>query len=54
MEHYPNSQPMDHRRWVGFDAFDKIMDEALSDLDQAPGSEAAETDILVPDPPEAV
>lgn len=39
MEHYPNSQPMNRRRWVGFDAFDAIMEEALSD------SEAVTTEL---------
>lgn len=37
MEHYPNSQPMDRRKWVGFDAFDKVMAEALGEEpEQAP------------------
>lgn len=36
MEHYPNSQPMDRRKWVGFEAFDALIDEALSDLPEQP------------------
>lgn len=36
MEHYPNSQPMDRRRWVGFDAFDEIMAEALDGVEVEP------------------
>lgn len=31
MEHYPNSQPMDRRKWVGFDAFDHLINEALAE-----------------------
>lgn len=36
MEHSPNSQPMDRRRWVGFDAFDAIIAEALDEIETAP------------------
>lgn len=32
MEHSPNVQPMDRRKWVGFEAFDKLIAEALDDL----------------------
>lgn len=32
MEYYPNSQPMNRRKWVGFDAFDALIAEALDDL----------------------
>lgn len=27
---------MDRRKWVGFDAFDRIMAEALEDIDSEP------------------
>lgn len=36
MEHSPNSQPMDRRRWVGFDAFDAVIAEALSEIETEP------------------
>jgi len=36
MEHYPNSQPMDRRKWVGFDAFDALIDEALAEPSDLP------------------
>lgn len=36
MEHSPNSQPMDRRRWVGFDAFDAIIAEALDEIETEP------------------
>lgn len=58
MEHYPNSQPMDRKRWVGFDAFDRIMDEALAELD-TPKVQDNVVDLnanvveLRPDPPDA-
>lgn len=32
MEHSPSSQPMDRRRWVGFDAFDAVIAEALDEM----------------------
>jgi len=36
MEHYPNAQPMDRRKWVGFDAFDRIIAEALEEVEPEP------------------
>ena len=35
MEHSPNFQPMDRKRWVGFDDFDAQIEEALADNDTA-------------------
>lgn len=36
MEHYPNSQPMDRRKWIGFDAFDAVLAEALDGVEVEP------------------
>lgn len=36
MEHYPNSVPMRRGKRFDFEAFDALIDEALSDLPEQP------------------
>lgn len=56
MEHRPDTQPMDRRKWVGFDAFDAVLAEALGEVEVEPVDNVVDLNANVvelrPEPPD--